>query len=1037
MIKNKTLFTFIILNLTMTLCYGDIISFYSHKSDLKISDSLKESINKYLSRYVGKKDSLKNIKRAENFIKSTFFVDNVKCSYIDTNNKKDLRCNILIKRTIRSINISGLPAALLEKGLRRKLPLQIGQTVSMDKSFDNILKVIGNRVETYLRKNGYYGALVDVQSSFSKDDNGVSIFIHISGGNFAVVNKVKVIGTSPISKKAIRRSYKNMCFSFSKIIESVSIGTLSCYSRGLERAVTTEYEEKLANLGYVQAGLRVSHSWLDPKDKKTPPYCKNSTVPKCIDLKVDIELGVKVTWSIKVNDGFMVNSNLFRQFFGSLFNVDQLSRVLINDYGDEITLDQLVKENELLKKVTFSSARNIDEIEISNSVESITDFLVASGYPNAYVTANVIQKNPDNIDVIFNVYKGKLATVKSVRILPEIYNNFVSIEDIDYLVEPKNITNTGQVSFKKIDEACDLISDKLAQNGFVNPKCIADIEDTDDGIINVTFYIDSDKREVIDEIKIINGYENITEGVLSLLSNCDSLRDSNGIIQNKKCHNSSLIRNKIEDDAMRIVDYYKTHNFLYAGIKTDLIESSDGIKLIFNLYDVRYKNNKLKPLKEQNIKDIIVSGNYNTNTSAIRRLFPKERGYLDPIALKKGLSNLRELNRFSNINHKILAGQENSDDVYFLIDVVERPSLSLDTSISFSTDNLFMLEADLEEANLFSSMLKLNTSLGLGLFWGRQSVLSNRLVWPLIFGRPVRLILQAPVIIYNDFSHRKIPFRRLQSKFSLGVDWKLSTKTILGLKYWLVLNQIHTGPFEKSSFSERLLNLDGLISTFKQTSKSMRGVLRPSISYIDLNNPFDPKFGVDLNLWFEVSMGPSSNSTPFINFATSNRFYTSFGPFTIALQTVLMRSFINPNKNNWDELTGASSMDSLGGDRSIRGYVEGDIGIYALNNDVDGFAGYFLNNINLELRFPITQKGPTGNFSGALFADQGMLLPCAGLTKCGGERSLAEIISKKGFGLSFGASLRYSLPVGNISIDYGLSPLTGSGRIHFQFGQSF
>jgi len=243
--------------------------------------------------------------------------------------------------------------------------------------------------------------------------------------------------------------------------------------------------------------------------------------------------------------------------------------------------------------------------------------------------------------------------------------------------------------------------------------------------------------------------------------------------------------------------------------------------------------------------------------------------------------------------------------------------------------------------------------------------------------------------------------------------------------------------FVAESFSDRLKNLDGLISTLKTKGK-LRGVLTPGISYIKLNNPFDPRSGLDLNLWAEFSGGPFLGNPPFVNIGSQNRFFLPLGPITLAFQASIMRAFINPNSDNWEEIKDNSSMDSLGGDRSIRGYKEGSIDIksnHQAKNQI--YAGYLLNTANIEIRFPITTKNNFGNFSGAVFLDQGMLIPCSNLFKCADGKSLEEIIWERGFGLSTGLALRYSLPVGPISLDFGISPITGEWRFHLLFGHAF
>lgn len=1014
--------------------------------DLPESPSLELSVNSYLSRFLTMDASDENLRAAESFLKTLFFVSDSTCQFVKDTGGKKLLCLIKSKRIIRNINIVGLPASLLETELKRKLPVQLGHAIDLDQALIATLSMVKSRVETFLRKNGYYGGVVDVSEHAPLDSKAIDINVQIKGGGFARVNDVMVFGDPPIKERAIKLAYQRMCFSFSRIIESMSIGTLSCYSLELERETTQALQDRFAKMGYVQSRIRISHHWIDPGAKTARGYCQKKSdddlIPRCINLRVDIEKGPKVRWTINVKDAIAISRNAFLRFIGSVFLADQVSRATVPPESDETALDHMIVKEELLDKITFVSSKNVDEQEIRESAQDITDFLIARGYANAEVIPTFTQEDANNILVNFDVYAGKPYFIRSVRIMPDIYVPFINEEDLQTLVATRSITDNGHLSYKEIEAAREEIEHRLTAHGFNGVKIKTDLESIDNGAVDLIFNVTSEARETVDEVIVLNGDGDLNEELLPLLYNCDKYsRPHHHEPARKPCHGSSLVRDKLDADRARFVDFYQDNGFLYAKVISEVKRVKSGYQVIFKLYDSRFGESSLVPLKRQEIKEIIISGNTRTKSSVIKRLFPTERksAMLDPLSLKKGLANLRETGRFSRIDHKVMFGQEGSEDVYFLVQLAERPSLSFDTAIAFSTDQLFMVEAEVEQANLFSSMLRLNTSLGLGLFWGRQSIFNNKLVWPFILGKPLRFTVNAPIIVYDDRTHWDDPSRRLQSKISFGIEWRATSRITPYLKYWLGLTQEEN--FSKTSipapsFKERLASLDGLIPTLR-ARKDVRGVLRPGVSYIQLDNLFDPRRGVDMGVWIEFSGGPFLGSPPFINVGTQNRFFFPIGPITIALQATFMRAFIEPSKENWKELKNWSAMDKLGGDRSIRGYSEGKIGIEELKKPFGTYAGYFSNVANFEIRFPITQKSALGNFSGAFFVDQGILIPCANLFDCFLAKSIKSMISDKGFGLSIGAALRYSLPVGPISLDYGISPITGDGRLHILFGYAF
>ncbi len=498
-------------------------------------------------------------------------------------------------------------------------------------------------------------------------------------------------------------------------------------------------------------------------------------------------------------------------------------------------------------------------------------------------------------------------------------------------------------------------------------------------------------------------------------------------------------RDGIEADERKIENFYINNDYLFAKVRSELSEEENAYKIVFFLYDSRFGAESTRPLVKQEIKDIILSGNVSIYSSVIKRLFPGGKtGKYDSISLKKGIASMRESARFSSIESKLMAGEKDSQDAYFAVHVTEKPSLNLDVGVAFSTDQLLSLEAELEEENLFNSMLRLNTALNLGLFWGRQSSITNKFVWPQIFGKSFRFSLHAPVIVYDDKTKRPKPFRRLQSKVIAFLEWQASSIIRPYIGYSLTHTLEQEFPDNKVppiAIREQFRTLDGLIPTLQQKG-TIRGMLKPGVAFTNLDNPTDPHRGFDSNNWVEISGGALIGNPFFLNLGTQNRGFIPLGALTLALQASFMRSFVEPTTDNWKSITKVSAMDNLGGDRNVRGYEEGEIGISSTRGPREAFAGYFLNTANVELRFPLTSPELLGNFSGALFVDQGMLVPCNNLS-CASEYSLKEMVAKKGFALSFGAGLRYNLPVGPVSLDYAYSPIHYDWRIHLQFGYSF
>jgi outer membrane protein assembly factor BamA len=1008
--------------------------------DARIEKSFRDSLEDYLKRYINKPAEESVIYSSQEFLSRIFSVLSSRCFFSDYEEGKKLICDVKVKSVVKNIKFIALPASLLESEIRRKLPVQVGQLVELDEKFDDqVLGLSKSRVETFLRKNGYYGAIAEVSYRSLSDKMEIEIEVALRNGAFARVHKVSSPQESVLSERVVRIAYSRMCLSFNRIFNAISMGTLACYSRELEREATESLQERLASMGYIQARVRVSRTWLDPRDAKTPADCRNSgDFSQCVELKVDIKPGPKVTWTIDAPLLPFSKSSAFSRVLGSVFAVEQFSRAT-TERSDDLALDQMASEDELARQVTFNEAKNLDDQEMSESAQRMKNYLANKGYPNAAVESSYVHDGTDAVRVNFTVDPGQSFFIRDIKVLPEnIYNIIKNTEALTYL-HKRSVFEHGYISYKEIEQKLEDLKKELVDRGFSDVNINVDLTAEDFGGVSIIFYITAKEGEKLSAVIIENGNEYINKKIINLLKNCSNFKENSGV--NNSCNNSYYLPKSIADDEAKLAFYYQSFGYLYARAKSKIIRNKDKIILIYRLYDSRKAEDDESPLVIQNIKGLIISGNETTNKSVIERTFPKKKASqeLDPAQIRQGIAILRESGRFSRIDDKLIAAENNSDDAYYALRVVERPSFSLDNALSFSTDQFFMLETEIEENNLFSSMLKLNTSLGLGLFWGRRSIFSNRFTWPFIFGKALQLNLHAPIIVYEDKTHQIEPYRRLQSRIMASLEWRPVPVAMPYIRYlfgYTLEQKFDPNRFVAPSLKEQFATLDGIIPTVHGDGQ-IRGVIKPGISLARVDNRFEPRLGFDLDQWVEISGGPFVGNPPFVNLGSDNRFYLPLGPLTFALRLTIMRAFLPPNPHNWSELRNASSMDKLGGDRTVRGYPEGFLGDTSSTGKDSTFAGYFSNVANIEMRFPLTKGGSIGDFSGAVFADQGMLSQCSDFFSCFENGNANELVRKNALGFSLGLGLRYKLPVGPIALDYAYAPLHDRGRIHFQFGYPF
>lgn len=997
--------------------------------DSKLPPNLQKSLLHALDSFLGKEASEKNLLDVESFLRSNFIIVKGNCTFRSINIfEKELLCNLEAKLTVQNITINGLPFALLLKSLERRLPLQKGYLIENDDaSINKTIQELQSRTASFLKRNGFYDARVDVEFHVNRDKTLIGFAINISEGSFAKVRNVTITGDSPLGARSMASYYKKMCVSFDKIIEAISIGS-NCYNVDLERQTTKMIGEKLAQMGYLENNIRVFRRWENSVDKQ-------DTHRRYLDLTIEVLKGPKVEINFIFKDLPRSSQNKFRKFFSSLFAVEYLTKFTAS-LNDQSSHDlNPIYENDLQNELSISSIRVVDEAEIQDAAGRMTDYLIKKGYAKAEVTSSIQRKSEEKISINFEITAGSVFRLKNIVISPPSYIPFINTDDLSSFLEIESIT-TNHYARDLINSAAKSVEAELAQKGFKDIKVDVDAIGYDNGEVSLFFNIMSDKRKLINTLNIVGARADLMAGQLGILFNCDNLKKSS-----LPCQNSSFRPDDLEHDRQIIEDRYQSAGFFYMEVNVEYKEVSPNyVDVVFHVHDRRKKDDAtVVPVSIDS--NIILSGNYHTFGGAITRLFAKNNktNSIDPQQIKKGIARMRETGRFSLINQKILALKEKSDRAYLLLQVAEKPSTTFDAIASFSTDRLFNLGFELTEENLFWSMLRLKTSAGLGLFFGRTTYFSNRIIWPRIYGSPMSWTLTAPSFAYEDLTHFKKPARRIQTKISSQIDYRTSATIAPYLKYSLAHTFLQEYPNKEASSlsrTERLRTFDGLTKTLEAQGK-VRGVLRPGVLLMALDNPQDPKKGINADIWNEISGGPFLGVPPFFVFGAEGRAFVPVKPFTLAFQLSLMRAVIEPSEAHWREIRNASSMDLLGGDRSVRGYREGALGITRSLGPERDLLGYFLNTANFEIRFPLSHEGFLKNMAGALFIDQGILAPVTGLFSLFQDWTLQELARQHGFGFSFGASLRYKLPIGPLSLDYGYSPIHHVSRVHILFGYSF
>ncbi len=1042
--------------------------------NLPIDNNENNELVHYLAALLQNKADSHALALARNRLEILKIYKKISCDFKSHSGQTTLLCQLERIPIIRKIIIQNLPVILLEKDLRKRLSIETGEPFDIDTTDSDIqMYQIQKTVTSFLERQGYFDAKVTVDYKSIINTSTLDILINIETGSFRRVNRVTLSPSITFEQAKIRGMFQNMCRYFRYTFEAIGMGGFNCYSRERERDTIQDLQILLDEKGYNTASILTQKTILDPLDSNTPKKCratrqdlnklkKNGIKPpsRCLNMHVTVDLGPQIITEFVFDKAQTLTLSPTEIFFRNFFTVEFFSRFLNASFtGASWPADETILVNELRNALTFSTSHKIDEKEIAYSVENIKSILAKRGYTLANVKTEQDNIHDKIISIKFFIMaKNPLAVTKIFFVGDPIFSNHKILKEVSLSLLPRSAFHSGHFNNVLLAADTEKIKYFYINRGYHDVQIKTESRVETDGV-HIWYQIIPGQKYTIQELVIENSHPELLPQILPLLSNCQQAKNSpiKPLKSTDICTKSPYLPQFIVDDENRILDVYRSNGYLHTKVKTKVVKNGFNALLVFYL-------NPPEENQQTYVKGILIDGNTVTRSSAMIRQLGTPLFLPDTILnlpkLEEGVARLRQTNLYSRINYRYL--NENKDSTYILLSVVEKPSLTIDLSLSFSTDNLFSLGGEIHESNLFGNMLQLTSEIDLGLFWGRKSNIKNTFRWPWIYGLPLNFELVVPQIIYTKNPTRDPPERHLLAQVIASLEWQLSSTLYPYMKYetrWDKWQQQYEPSQSNPNFINIFKNWDGLLFVWEE-SATVRSVLTPGVNYMNVDHPFNPKRGLKLNLSTDLSFSLLGAQIPFQIVNAQMAHYFTAGPFTFASQLIFRRAFIENPDSTWWVLKYQSDMDSIGGDRSVRGYQPGTIGIWGpmLNNrdgkilldkDNNPVMGYHPGNLslqgNLEIRFPIKKSFLIGDLDGAIFTDFAFIDNCKTLFSCNNLNSVWEQYNTSSqIGWSVGLGLRYVLPIGPISLDYAISPIKHApnwigreSRIHLLFGYSF
>ncbi len=720
------------------------------------------------------------------------------CRFGEAPQEGALTCGLFKGRTIRRVDIEGLPWRLLETDLRKRVFLRGGEPIAPKgaKGYERIQRQ-QERVVEYLERQGYYGARVTFDYPKDSETAEVDGKLLIEGGEFVSVRNVEVSDPGPLTKGELEAAFGFMCLAPDGFLDAFETLTPSCLTRDQLHATRDRVEAMLRRMGYPEARIRARPVMVDPASEAEedegctwskdtlrayrrqgldpPPRCADIDVAVIAGPHLDVELVVQESdrytdlrvelpavgdWLQPVVDFPL---ELFHGARRTIF--EPLSRALQVASSDETegARDSDLWASDFVEVFGFDEARSADEVEAEATRLALEIRLARRGHFNGRVTMDYRRVDEEReVKVVYTLIPGPVSAVTSIELVGvKSFDKDTVLEKAKLETVPRPVgggdgviaalSASGFVDRYALDADAERLMQFYEDRGFQEVNVTWEGFRQPGGNLEVRFLVDEGPRYVIAELTFEGGV--IPRLIGPMLAATELCKTGVAFEQGRPpkwardCVGSAFNPDTFEADERRMLNVAVANGYPYTTLAIETVGFDDkGAQLIVRMGSHRDEE---KP-NQVRVGQIFIDGNRSTDEDVILRELAIDRRWLRPITIADGLTRLRRTGLFSRVDVEYIGIEERKDEVHLRLKLEERPSFTWDGSASFSTNQFFSVRTDVIERNFLGRMLELSAFLDFGLFIGRRTQAEVSLRWPRFLGLPLGFKLTGPGVIYDD-----------------------------------------------------------------------------------------------------------------------------------------------------------------------------------------------------------------------------------------------------------------------------------------------
>lgn len=351
-----------------------------------------------------------------------------------------------------------------------------------------------------------------------------------------------------------------------------------------------------------------------------------------------------------------------------------INKVLF-DGNDKVDDEMLETEVQLKPRSTFSRSK------VQEDVQRILEVYKRSGRYAVVVDPQIIKRDQNRVDLIFNIDEGPLAAITKVNF---VGNTHYSDDDLANEIMSKEsrwyrlFSSSENYDAEKTNYDKELLRRFYLKRGYADFRVVSAIAELspDKKSFVLTFVIDEGKRYKVSDIEIVSDIPEVNTSALT-----KDVQFSAGDWYNADA---------VEKSITALTDELGKKGFAFVDVEPELEKdtATGDIKVVFHIREGQ----------RIFVDRINITGNTRTADKVIRREFRIEEGDAFNVSkIKDSRKNVENLNYFSKVNIETEPKDDNKADIN--VNVEEKSTGSFNVGVGYSTVNGALFRAGIQEDN--------------------------------------------------------------------------------------------------------------------------------------------------------------------------------------------------------------------------------------------------------------------------------------------------------------------------------------------------